>query len=93
MYTARLLSRKQDKIKDYKGVFKPLMIPLIIICLLVLPANLSTSFLIFFTAVILMFIGRVNMKYLMIMLAIILILLGSFIAVALSNNWENGVGT
>jgi cell division protein FtsW len=93
MYTARILSRKQDKIKDFKGAFKPLMAPLLLVCLLVLPANLSTAMLIFATAFILMFIGRVNLKYLLGMLGIIVLLLGAFIAVALSADWEGRIGT
>jgi len=93
MYTARILSRKQDKIKDFKGAFKPLMAPLLLVCLLVLPANLSTAMLIFATAFILMFIGRVNLKYLLGMLGIIVLLLGAFIAVAMSADWEGRIGT
>jgi cell division protein FtsW len=93
MYTARILSKKQDNIKDFKGAFRPLMVPLLLVCALVLPANLSTSLLIFATAFILMFIGRVNLKYLFGMLGIIAILLGSFVALALSNEWEGRIGT
>jgi cell division protein FtsW len=93
MYTARILSKKQDNIKDFKGAFQPLMAPLLLVCALVLPANLSTSLLIFATAFILMFIGRVNLKYLFGMLSIIVLLLGSFIAIALSNDWEGRIGT
>jgi cell division protein FtsW len=93
MYTARILSKKQDNIKDFKGAFRPLMAPLLLVCALVLPANLSTSLLIFATAFILMFIGRVNLKYLFGMMGIIVLLLGSFIAIALSNDWEGRIGT
>lgn len=93
MYTARILSKKQDQIKDFKGAFRPLMAPLLLVCLLVLPANLSTAMLIFATAFILMFIGRVNLKYLFGMVGIIVVLLGAFIAIALSANWEGRIGT
>jgi cell division protein FtsW len=93
MYTARILSKKQDQIKDFKGAFRPLMAPLLLVCLLVLPANLSTAMLIFATAFILMFIGRVNLKYLFGMVGIIVVLLGAFIAIALSANWQGRIGT
>ena len=93
MYTARILSKKQDNIKDFKGAFRPIMVPLLLVCGLVLPANLSTSLLIFATAFILMFIGRVNMKYLFGMMGIIVILLSAFIAITLSNDWESRIGT
>ncbi len=93
MYTARILSKKQDNIKDFKGAFRPLMAPLLLVCPLVLPANLSTAVLIFATAFILMFIGRVNLKYLFGMMGIIVVMLGIFIAIALSADWEGRIGT
>ena len=64
MYIARILAKKQDNIKDFREAFRPIVIPLALVCLLVLPANLSTAMLIFATAFILMFIGRINLKYL-----------------------------
>ncbi|MES1224762.1 MAG: FtsW/RodA/SpoVE family cell cycle protein, partial [Bacteroidota bacterium] len=45
MYLSRLLSRKQDVIKDFKKGFLPVMIPVGLICLLIAPANLSTALL------------------------------------------------
>lgn len=93
MYIARILSKKQENIKDFKGAFKPMIIPLLLVCGLVLPANLSTAMLIFATVFILMFIGRVNLAHLFGLAGIILILLGSFIAIALSNDWEGRIGT
>jgi cell division protein FtsW len=93
MYIARILARKQDNIKDFKSAFRPILIPLIAVCLLVLPANLSTAMLIFTTAFILMFIGRINLKYLFGMVGILVILLGAFIAIALSYEWQGRIGT
>jgi cell division protein FtsW len=93
MYIARILAKKQDKIKDYKEAFRPIMIPLLIICLLVMPANLSTALLIFATAFILMFVGRINLKYLFGVTGIIVILFAAFIAIALSNDWKGRFGT
>jgi cell division protein FtsW len=93
MYIARILARKQDNIKDFKSAFRPILIPLIAVCLLVLPANLSTAMLIFATAFILMFIGRINLKYLFGMVGILVILLGAFIAIALSYDWQGRIGT
>lgn len=64
-YLARLLSKKQDEIKDFKSAFLPMILPIIIICGLILPANFSTSAILFITCLILMFIGRVNVKHLL----------------------------
>jgi cell division protein FtsW len=56
-YVARLLSRKNDSIKDFKTGVLPVLLPIVIICALILPANFSTAFLLFCTCLILMFIA------------------------------------
>ncbi|MCX6274877.1 MAG: FtsW/RodA/SpoVE family cell cycle protein [Bacteroidetes bacterium] len=81
MFVARMLSRKQENIKDFKTAFLPIMLPVLIVCGLILPANLSTSLLIFFTSVVLMFIGRINMKYVFIMCGLGVVLLSGYVAV------------
>ncbi len=63
MYLSRQLSRSQGEIKDFKRGFLPMIIPVGIICLLIAPANLSTALLIGATSLLLMFIGRVNIKH------------------------------
>jgi cell division protein FtsW len=73
MYIGRLLSKKQEVIKDFKKGFLPIIIPVIIICLLVAPANLSTSLLIGATSLLLMFIGRVSLKHIGITMGIVAI--------------------
>lgn len=65
MYMSRLLSRRQDVIKDFHKGFLPLIIPVGIICILIMPANLSNALLIGGTALLLMFIGRVRIRHLM----------------------------
>lgn len=73
MYLSRQLSRKQNVIKRFKEGFLPLIIPVIIICLLIAPANLSTALLIGGTALILMFIGRVNIRHILLVVGSALI--------------------
>src|SRR5881275_3442785 len=65
MYLARLLSRKQNKIKDLKRGFIPVMLPVAITVLLIAPANLSTALLLGASCLLLLFIGRVSGKHLM----------------------------
>jgi cell division protein FtsW len=67
-YVARMLSLKQDSIKDFKQAFLPIVIPAIIICALILPANFSTAALLFLTCMVLMFIGRINWKHMLMLL-------------------------
>lgn len=74
-YVARMLSIKQNQIKDFKTAFLPIVIPVGIICALILPANFSTAALLFLTCLVLMFIGRMNAKHL-------LLLIGSGLVVA-----------
>jgi len=63
IYLARLLSKKQDDIKDFRSAFIPVMIPVVLTCALILPANFSTAALLFATSIVLMFVGRLNMTY------------------------------
>lgn len=63
MYMSRQLSKKQNVIKDFKKGFLPLILPVIIICLLIAPANLSTALLTGGISMMLMFIGRVSLKH------------------------------
>src|SRR5664279_1064956 len=73
MYISRLLSRKQDQIKDFKTGFLPVILPVAVVCLLIAPANLSTALLIGATCMMLMFIGRVSGKHLLLTLGIVMI--------------------
>ncbi len=84
MYLARLLSRKQQVIKDFKKGFLPVIIPIGLTCLLIAPANLSTALLLGASCMILLFIGRVNIKHLLMVvgLAMIPIMMLIFAAVA-----------
>jgi cell division protein FtsW len=73
MYISRLLSRKQDQIKDFKKGFLPVILPVAVVCVLIVPANLSTALLIGATCLMLMFIGRVSGKHLLLTLGIVMI--------------------
>ena len=82
MYMSRLLSKRQNVIKDFKKGFLALIIPVFIICLLIAPANLSTALLIGGIALMLMFIGRVSIKHIMLVAAAALIPLVFLLSVA-----------
>jgi len=70
MYLARLLSKRQNQIKDFKEAFVPIMIPVMLVCGLILPANFSTAAMLFTTSLIIMFIGRINIKYILSLIGI-----------------------
>lgn len=67
IYVARLLSKKQEDIQDFKKGFMAIMIPILIITLLILPSNFSTAAMIFATCLVLMFVGRVRFRYLLLL--------------------------
>ncbi len=61
---ASLLSKKQQNIEDIKEALIPLLIWCGVICGLIALTNLSTAVLLFATCMLVMFIGRVPVKYL-----------------------------
>ncbi|MCF1716050.1 FtsW/RodA/SpoVE family cell cycle protein [Flavihumibacter sp. RY-1] len=64
MYLSRMLSKKQEVIKDFKKGFLPLIIPVGLVCVFIAPANLSTALLVGATSMLLLFIGRASMQHL-----------------------------
>ncbi|MEY2950313.1 MAG: hypothetical protein RLZZ248_1514 [Bacteroidota bacterium] len=84
IYVAKAISAKQDVIKDFNSAFIPIILPIIIVCGLIAPADLSSALLLFFTAFLMMFVGRVSTKYLILLLMLgvimfsFLIILGQF---------------
>ena len=67
-FLARQLSLKQKIVNDFwKGFFFPILMPVLIICGLIAPANLSTALLLGVTCCILFFIGRVPIKYILLL--------------------------
>ncbi len=83
MYLARVLSLKQGNIHDLKGAFLPLIIPILLVCMLILPANFSTAAILMATSLILLFIGRVKFLHLISFMGLGLILVGFFIGMSL----------
>ncbi len=73
MYLARLISKKQDVIKDFKKGYLPIIAPVAITCALIAPANLSTALLLGASCLLLMFIGRVSTKHILMTIGVALI--------------------
>ncbi|HEV3411300.1 MAG TPA: FtsW/RodA/SpoVE family cell cycle protein [Puia sp.] len=90
MYLSRLLSKKQDVIKDFRSGFIPVIAPVAVICLLIAPANLSTALLIGATSLILLFIGRVRAKHLLLTIAVALIPVIALVGAAMIRHSSNG---
>ena len=63
MYTSRTLSKKQGVIKDFKEVTLHIMLPIVGICALIMFDNFSSAGILFLTCIVVLFIGRVSIKY------------------------------
>ena len=63
LFMARQLSKYRNEIKDFKKLFLYVLAPLVVICVLILPNNFSTSALIFLNGLVLMYVARVKVKY------------------------------
>jgi cell division protein FtsW len=82
MYLARLMSKKQDVIKDLKKGYLPVIAPVIITCALIAPANLSTALLLGASCMLLLFIGRVSTKHILMTIGIALVPIMLLVAAA-----------
>lgn len=99
IYLARLLAKKQDVVDDFKKGFLTIIAPVIIITGLILPANLSSAALIFATCLVLMFIGRVKIKFLGLFVLSAVVALGLFLLIAINipqlnsrfGTWQNRI--
>jgi cell division protein FtsW len=82
MYLARLISKKQAVIKDFKKGFLPVIAPVAITCALIAPANLSTALLLGASCLLLLFIGRVSTKHILMTIGVALIPIAILISAA-----------
>jgi cell division protein FtsW len=63
MFIARYISKKQDEMNSLKG-FMVIVAYICVICVLIMPENLSTSLVLFFTCCSLLFIGNARLRHL-----------------------------
>ena len=63
LFAARQLSKQRDFLDEFKGVIWYVLAPIILVCFLILPADFSTAVLVFANGLVLMFIAKVNLKY------------------------------
>ena len=61
-FLARMLTRKQENIKDVKSAFLPIMGSVCVVFVLIALANLSTALMLFGVSILLLIIGRISIK-------------------------------
>jgi len=93
LFVARALSIRQDNIRDFKSAFIPIMLPVLITCALILPANFSTAAVLFATCIILMLVGRIALKYIASLVGIGMLVLVLFISISLAIGKEGRITT
>lgn len=81
-YVARYLARIKDKQVTFKETLLPLWVPVFLVLALILPANFSTTAIVFAMVVMLVFVGGYPWKYLIIILGAGLLLLSLFVLTA-----------
>jgi len=64
IYIARTLSQYQNELNNFTLVSKFIMIPIAVVCGLIMSENLSTALMIFGICLVILFIGRVPLKFL-----------------------------
>ena len=98
VFLAKILSMYQKNKEQLKRAFIISIATVISICALILPSDLSTAVLLFATSFILMFIGRINKKYLLLTIGAAIIVVVLFISVVLAlgtdsrfTTWNNRI--
>jgi cell division protein FtsW len=97
IYLARALTLYQNELNNFVHVFNYFFIPIIIICGLIMSENLSTAVMIFGISMVIMFIGRVPVRFLLahigmavaLMVFIVMILVIAFPQANRVNVWKN----
>lgn len=97
MFLARQLSVKQNYIKDFKKGFLPVLFPVLIICGLIAPANLSTALLLGITCCMMFFIGRVRMRHIALLaitgigMVLLLFVASKALGIGRGSTWEGRI--
>lgn len=70
MFIARYLAKNKDESIDPRISFMTIILPILVVCGLILRSNLSTAAILFFVSFILLYVGKVRMKYLLTLMGI-----------------------
>jgi cell division protein FtsW len=63
IYMARQISKQRDYLDNLKGLVWYVLGPLLLVCALILPNNFSTAALVFINGLVLMFVGKIRIKF------------------------------
>ena len=70
IYLAKLLTLRQDVIKDFTEGFLPALFWVTVLCGLIAPSDLSTAILMFIASIMVMFIAGIDLKYIALLIGV-----------------------
>lgn len=82
IYISNYISKNHEKKMNFKNSILKLWLPILVVVMLVLPSNFSTSFMIFSLSLILVFIGRYPIKNIILIIFSGLMLITTFVVIA-----------
>ena len=82
VYVARYMSEVQDKVITFKSSILPLWMPVFLVLILILPANLSTSAIMFLMVIMLVFLGGYPIRYLAVVIGSGILAFAMFVLIA-----------
>ncbi len=98
LYLARSLAKYQNELNNFSLVSKYFILPVAVVSGLILPENLSTAVMVFGFSIVIMFIGRVPVKFLLvyILIAIVGVFLFAMLLSAIKKDnrvevWKNRI--
>ncbi|NQU55358.1 MAG: FtsW/RodA/SpoVE family cell cycle protein, partial [Bacteroidetes bacterium] len=87
LFTAKILGKKQNTKQDLFAAFKKIILFTVIVCAFIFVSDFSTSALLFATIMTMMFVGRIPIKYLLLVVATGIALIAFIYLVA--DQWDN----
>ena len=63
IYMARQISKQREYLHNFKDLMWYVLGPLVLVCALILPNNFSTAALVFINGLVLMFVGKIRLKF------------------------------
>ncbi|SFG92625.1 FtsW/RodA/SpoVE family cell cycle protein [Pedobacter insulae] len=93
-FLARMLTKKQENIKDVKNSFLPIMGSVVIVFGLIAKANMSTGLMLFGVSILLLIVGRVSIKQIAIVcVGGIVMMFVLFLTVERAGTWRSRIDT
>lgn len=93
-FLARMLTRKQENIKDVKNAFLPIMGSVVVVFGLIAWANLSTGLMLFGVSILLLIIGRISIKQIALVCAAGAVMLTLLIFIGpRADTWQSRIKT